>query len=188
MSWISSVTTFYEHKSAHVTDVFRYCGIFTDFVHSWNCTVLVSSMISQLWIVKNLEGNSHSIIWGNVAVSARKLEYRKIRRWIWQCSGVWHLGQYVLTFQKKLEPPSSGGFIQLPELWWQKVALKRLLISTSHSYEDSYTMTNGGAQVERELSFHSTCAPDGHLLRGRYQMLHQYSSTSWWCAYNARNM
>jgi hypothetical protein len=33
-----------------------------------------------------------------------------------------------------------------------------------------------------------TCAPEGHWLRGRYQMLHQYSSTSWWWAYNARNM
>ena len=47
-----------------------------------------------------------------------------------------------------------------------------------------------GAQVERELlcSSLSTCAPDGHWLRGRYQMLHQYNSTSWWWACNARNM
>ena len=53
----------------------------------------------------------------------------------------------------------------------------------------------------------STCVPDGHWLRvtisdaasiqfksvatdweWRYQMLHQYNSTSWWWAYNARNM
>ena len=33
----------------------------------------------------------------------------------------------------------------------------------------------------------STCAPDGHWLRGRYEM-HQYNSTSWWWACNARNM
>jgi len=34
----------------------------------------------------------------------------------------------------------------------------------------------------------STCAPDWHWLRGRYQMLHQHNSASWWWAYNARNM
>ena len=47
-----------------------------------------------------------------------------------------------------------------------------------------------GAQVERELlcSSLSTSAPDGHWLRGRYQMLHQYNSASWWWACNARNM
>ena len=33
-----------------------------------------------------------------------------------------------------------------------------------------------------------TCAPDGHWLGGRYQILHQYSSSSWRWAYNARNM
>ena len=33
-----------------------------------------------------------------------------------------------------------------------------------------------------------TCAPNGHWLRGRYQMLHQYNSTSWSWAYNARNI
>jgi len=26
------------------------------------------------------------------------------------------------------------------------------------------------------------------VFRGRYQMLHQYNQTSWWRAYNARNM
>ena len=34
----------------------------------------------------------------------------------------------------------------------------------------------------------STCAPKGHWLRGWYRMLHQYNSTSWWWACNARNM
>ena len=44
--------------------------------------------------------------------------------------------------------------------------------------------------VERELlrSSLSTVAPDSHWLRGRYQMLHQYNSTSSWWACNARNM
>ena len=45
-----------------------------------------------------------------------------------------------------------------------------------------------GAQVEIERSSLSTCAPDGHWLRGRYQMLHQCNSSSWWWACNARNM
>ena len=31
-------------------------------------------------------------------------------------------------------------------------------------------------------------APAGHLLRGGYQMLHQYNSSSWWWAYNSWNM
>lgn len=64
----------------------------------------------------------------------KKLEYRKLRRWVWLYSRMWHLGQYVLTFQKKLAPPSSGGFIQLPELWRQEDAVKRLRVSTSQSY------------------------------------------------------
>ena len=34
----------------------------------------------------------------------------------------------------------------------------------------------------------STYAPDGRWLGKWYQMLHQYSSASWWWAYNARNM
>ena len=34
----------------------------------------------------------------------------------------------------------------------------------------------------------STCAQEGHWLRGRYQMLHQYNSTFSWWACNARNM
>jgi len=44
-----------------------------------------------------------------------------------------------------------------------------------------------GAQVERELfcSSLSTCAT---YWEWRHQMLHQYHSSSWWWAYNARNM
>jgi len=34
----------------------------------------------------------------------------------------------------------------------------------------------------------STCAPDGHWLGGRYQMLHEDNSTSSWWALNARIM
>ena len=47
-----------------------------------------------------------------------------------------------------------------------------------------------GAQVEKELqsSSVSTCAPEGHWMRGQYQMLHQYISPSWWWACNDRNM
>ena len=40
---------------------------------------------------------------------------------------------------------------------------------------------------ENSLSL-STYAEDGHWLRGRCHMLHQYNSTSWWWACNARNM
>jgi len=40
-----------------------------------------------------------------------------------------------------------------------------------------------GAQVERE-PVHRTAT----YWEWRYQMLHQYNSTSWWWAYNARNM
>jgi len=43
-----------------------------------------------------------------------------------------------------------------------------------------------GAQAGRELSqpMHQTAT----YWEWRYQMLHQYNSTSWWWAYNARNM
>ena len=34
----------------------------------------------------------------------------------------------------------------------------------------------------------SPCLPDGHWLRGRYQMLHKYNWASWWWVYNAWNL
>lgn len=85
----------------------------------------------------NCKDSGRKLPWYNLRYCpsfVKKLEYRKLRRWIWLYSGMWHHGQYVLTFQKKLEPPSSGAFIQLPELWRQEVPLKRLRVSTSQSY------------------------------------------------------
>jgi hypothetical protein len=175
-------------------------GFLAGFGHSWSCTALISRMVSELWIVNNLKGNNHGIIWGTVPVSAKvgiqedktvnmaglRPRYAAaclLRSWvrippgawifvgyeccvlsgrglcdelitcpeesyrlwcvvvcdlenlkneeamtrvgsqrhskkkpcIWLHSGMWHLVQYVLMFQKKIEPPSSGGFIQLPE-------------------------------------------------------------------------
>ena len=44
-----------------------------------------------------------------------------------------------------------------------------------------------GAQVEREMFPPQTVYRTATYYEWRYQILHQYNSTSWWWAYNARN-
>jgi hypothetical protein len=130
--------------------------------------------------------------------SINMLIIRKLN-WIDAASGIVALSKWPSSGQvegerRSLSTCAQSLYFTMILLWSSKCFEHFVLIIRRLNWIDAasgivaLSKWLSGAQVERERSSLSTSALVGHWLRGRYQMLHQYSSASWWWACNARNM
>ena len=129
--------------------------------------------------------------------SINMLIIRKLN-WIDAASGIVALSKWPSSGQvegerRSLSTCAQSLYFTMILLWSSKCFEHFVLIIRRLNWIDAasgivaLSKWLSGAQVERERSSLSTCAQLLYFTV-RYQMLHQFNSTSWWWAYNSRNM